>query len=162
MIRLSNRIIIGLLVYCTSAAICHADQSMPALIANHETKECATMFTGDECMSCSEPEGWEVLGNAYSGKCPKNYTVREKEVPGVCKGMETPFCCTVMHSGFKGDCTNVVVNEKERTCAFVENLKKCKQLPQGWEKAKNQGLWGTVCPSIDYEWLNSNLNCGKE
>ena len=37
----------------------YAEPSMPVIVANHELKECATMFTGDDCMTCRPPEGWE-------------------------------------------------------------------------------------------------------
>jgi hypothetical protein len=134
---------------------------MPALIVNNASRQCASMFTGDECMSCRPPKGWERVGTAYQGKCPQGYTMLKKAVSGVCQGHKTPFCCTVNHSGANGDCQDVVVNDAQRQCAFMEDITQCENLPNGWEKAEPQDFWGTVCPSLDYEWRKDTLTCGQ-
>jgi len=36
---------------------------MPLLmIVNNDSMECATFLPGDECMDCSPPAGWDILG----------------------------------------------------------------------------------------------------
>ena len=131
----------------------------PVLVANHDTKECGQMFAGDECMDCFPLEGWEVLGNAYDVACPAGYTEVE-EIPYRCESFKVPFCCSEGHSGAPGDCDDLVVNDREKTCAFVGKIEGC-TLPNRWE-SRPAGLearsW--VCPA-NYEWVG-DLDCLTE
>jgi hypothetical protein len=61
-------------------------------VVNHETKECATIFGGDECMDCLPPEGWGVLGWSYEVKIPADYTLTQ--VKEICNLFKNEFCCT--------------------------------------------------------------------
>ena len=72
---------------------------------------------------------------------------------------KSQFCCTVQHSGSRGDCEDVVVNDVEQKCAFVQDISRCGNLPQNWEQAEETESWGRICPSFDYEWLENPLNC---
>ncbi|HRY63332.1 MAG TPA: hypothetical protein P5267_01885 [Patescibacteria group bacterium] len=121
---------------------------------NEQTKECSEFFTSDECIDCQFPSGWQIIEES---QCPTGY--KEIKKNSVCLPKKDSFCCTVQHSGANGDCEDVVVNEVEQKCAFVEDINKCGKLPQNWKQAEETKFWGKACPSLDYEWLNSPLNC---
>jgi len=114
----------------------------PELIVNHETKQCAEFVSGDECVYCSPPEGWEILGGLEEAECPEGYTT--VEIQAVCQAAKNDFCCTEGHSGAPGDCEDVVINEAAGQCAFVEDINDCPALPGGWEKH------GADCPYYDW------------
>jgi hypothetical protein len=114
----------------------------PELAVNHETKECAEFWGGDECVRCSVPEGWEILGQTYEAECPADYDM--VEITPECWAAKEPFCCTEGHSGLAGDCDDVVINRPARQCAFVEDIDDCPALPLGW------GRHGEDCPYHDW------------
>jgi len=123
----------------------------PQLVVNHESKQCAEFVAGDECVSCSPPAGWEVLGNQWETECPAGYT--QVEIVPVCTPHKVTFCCTEGHSGAPGDCEDVVINESAEQCAFVEDIDACPALPGGWEKH------GADCPY--YDWAE-DIPCLEE
>jgi hypothetical protein len=131
-----------------------ASQAMPRYAINEQTKECSEFFMGDECMSCTPPEGWEIIEEF---QCPDDYN--EIEENSVCRPYKSSFCCTVSHSGANGYCKDTVVNDIEKKCAFVENISECTKLPAEWKRADEIMFWGRVCPSLDYEWLEDPLDC---
>lgn len=45
----------------------------PEIAVNDETRQCAQVMRGDECMNCYLPEGWEVLGLYPDEPCPDGY-----------------------------------------------------------------------------------------
>lgn len=147
----------GLLFFLLGQSVL-ASIAPPQLVVNHETKECAIFYAGDECVSCSPAGGWEIVDS--SSECPSDYTaIGELSFEYyVCEGRKTQFCCTVNHSGVPGDCENVVVNHSEKKCAFVEDINKCEKLPAGWESAEFDLFWGQVCPSLEYEWID-DIKC---
>ncbi len=132
-----------------------ASQALPRYRINEQTKECSEFFMGDECVSCNIPEGWETIEEF---QCPNGYN--EIQADSVCMPRKDPFCCTVQHSGAAGDCEDVVVNDIEQKCAFVEDINKCAKLPTNWKQAEDViEFWGKVCPSLEYEWLEETLDC---
>ena len=116
----------------------------PELMVNHESKQCAEYWAGDECMSCSAPAGWEILGVSPEAQCPDGYAQVDIEL--TCTPHKVDFCCTEGHSGAAGDCDDVVINKAKGRCAFVEDINECPALPRGWEK------YGEECPF--YEWAD--------
>lgn len=72
---------------------------------------------------------------------------------------KSEFCCTIGHSGSRGDCEDVVVNYIKQKCAFVKDINKCGKLPQDWKQAEETELEGRICPSLDFEWLDDALDC---
>ena len=90
-------------------------------------------------------------------QCPTGYKKIQKN--SVCTPRKDSFCCTVQHSGASGDCEDVVVNDVEQKCAFVEDINACGILPENWNQAEEIEFWGKVCPSWEYEWLEEKLNC---
>jgi len=40
---------------------------------NEDTQQCAKVILGDECMTCTLPEGWEILGYYLNVSCPAGY-----------------------------------------------------------------------------------------
>jgi hypothetical protein len=125
----------------------------PMRAVNHETRECGQFFGGDECMDCFPPEGWEVLGAAYSESCPEGYT-EVGDLDYTCQGFRIDRCCTEGHSGAPGDCEHMVVNDKKKQCAFVEDIQAC-ALPKGWnKKPETTDLYNWVCPE-NFKWLES-------
>ncbi len=131
-----------------------ASQAMPRYGVNEVTKECAEFFIGDECTRCSLPADWSQIAGF---SCPDGY--KEVKEDSVCVPAKSEFCCTVQHSGGNGDCKNVVVNETEKKCAFVEDISKCRPLPKGWRQADDLTGRGSICPSADYVWLEDELSC---
>jgi hypothetical protein len=108
----------------------------PLTVVNHDTKECAQIFGGDECMDCFPPEGWEILGVSSEFECPEGYTVIDK-LDYTCQGFKSQFCCSEGHSGAHGGCQDMVVDDKAKQCAFVEDITNC-ALPKGWNKRPDE------------------------
>ncbi len=131
-----------------------ASMAMPRYGINEQTKECSEFFMGDECVGCTFPDGWQMIEES---QCPTGY--KEIQKNSVCTPRKNSFCCTVQHSGASGDCEDVVVNDIEQKCAFVEDINECGKLPQNWEQAEETEFWGRICPSLEYEWLEDPLNC---
>ncbi|MBU2099756.1 hypothetical protein KKB11_00820, partial [Candidatus Micrarchaeota archaeon] len=129
-------------------------------IVNHKTKQCLNTlgkFMEDECTICSI-EGlnseWQQLDSF--NKCPTEYELIELEAVGanyICQPLKGPFCCTIGHSGSAGDCKDLIINNKEKKCAFLENdTTKCYP-PKDWEKSSE------LCP-IEYKWIEDQ--CSKK
>lgn len=117
------------------------------LIVNNESMQCARFLPGDECMDCTPPEGWKILGPYVS--CPENY--RLVTVSGNCSGFENEHCCTQGHSGASGDCRNLARNDLTKQCAFFKDSSSS-ELPAGWKKlSANDPSVNWVCPS-GYTW----------
>ena len=116
-------------------------------IVNNDTMQCASFLPGDECMDCTPPDGWEILG-PY-GPCPEDYTL--VTVRSNCQGFENERCCTKWHSGASGDCQNLVKNDLTRECAFVDDAAN-RTLLSGWMKMpENASSSSWLCPH-DYNW----------
>jgi len=130
-----------------------ASMAMPRYGVNKQTKECSEFFMGDECVHCTFPDGWQMIKES---QCPTGYKEVQKNL--VCTSNKNFFCCSVGHSGANGDCEDVVVNDIEQKCAFVEDINECEKLPENWIQAEKTEF-GRVCPSWEYEWLNESLYC---
>jgi len=74
----------------------------PEVAVNHQTKQCATVMRGDECVICEVPLGWEIIGRAPEAQCPAGYEEIDLELE--CKGARELRCCLPGHSGGQGDC----------------------------------------------------------
>jgi hypothetical protein len=122
----------------------------PVIVVNDDTQQCATMFAGDECTDCFPPEGWVSLGP--EGQCPAGYTMIDN-VDYTCQHFKAQFCCSEGHSGAPGDCTDLVVDDKGKQCAFVADIQGC-GLPKGWAtKPARVEARDWVCPA-EYEWID--------
>jgi hypothetical protein len=73
------------------------------VIVNHETRQCAIVILGDECVNCMVPEGWVELGRQGAVDCPDGY--EEVHLKLECTGIAAFRCCLPGHSGGRGDCT---------------------------------------------------------
>ncbi|MFH1664119.1 MAG: hypothetical protein ABH986_04915 [archaeon] len=133
--------------------------ALPTMV-NNETMQCLDTlgkFGGDECTICSIEglgQEWEQLNSI--NECPPEYEFVKLEAIGaeyVCKASKDAFCCTIRHSGSGGDCKNLIINNKEKKCAFLEdNTTKCYP-PKDWEKSSE------LCP-IEYKWIENQ--CSKK
>lgn len=94
------------ILFVILAALASAAPLPQQMIVNNDSMLCARFLPGDECMDCTPPVGWEVLGT-YSS-CPEGY--RLVTVNGNCKGLEQEHCCTEKQTGALGDCRNMVKN----------------------------------------------------
>jgi hypothetical protein len=123
------------------------------MIVNHETKQCATMFPGDECVYATLPDGWVSLGWEGSAECPAGY--EEVELQVEYRGIKDQHCCSEWGSGAPGDCDDLVISRRNRQCAFVEDIEGC-NLSSRWEKKpEKEGYW--ECPG-EYSWVD-DLEC---
>jgi hypothetical protein len=132
----------------------------PLRVVNHQTKECGEIFGGDECMDCFPPEGWESLGFSSEVPCPAGYTVVDN-VEYTCQGFKVQFCCSEGHSGAPGNCQDLVVNDRKKQCAFVDDIQTC-ALPEPWTKKPDSVTareW--ACPAA-YTWLDALQCAGQE
>ena len=150
----------GLVLFLACFPFFRADLSAapvpPLRVVNHETKECGETFGGDECMDCFPPEGWESLGYAMSVPCPEGYTVVDN-VEYTCQGFKIDRCCSEGHSGAAGDCEDLLITDKEKQCAFVDDVQSC-ALPEGWtSKPAATAAREWLCPA-GYQWLET-LSC---
>ena len=139
-------------------SLVHASQAPPVQIVNDESRECATFIGGDECRRCSIPDGWRTL--SPNATCPEGYTTNAS-VDYSCEPLESAFCCSQYHSGSAGDCEDLVINDAMDTCAFVEDITDCPDLPDGWAEAELMEGIGKVCPE-DYTWQDEQVNCVEE
>ncbi len=57
----------------------------PEVAVNHTTRQCANVMRGDECVICTLPEGWEILGRSPEVECPQGY--EEIQLKLECKGI---------------------------------------------------------------------------
>ena len=123
------------------------------VVVNHETRQCALIFGGDECMDCFPPEGWEVLGYYPDVLCPEGYEeVSDLEID--CRHFQNDHCCTEGHSGASGDCENMVINSHQELCAFIENAAEA-ELPSGWKaRPGNTPLQEWLCPYGLEGWVS--------
>lgn len=126
---------------------------------NRMTGECYSAFGGDECYSCEVPEeglpqGWEL---SKDSKCP-NWCemLSAEEAPELqeCGPLKSSFCCTEAHSGRGGDCEDMVINDLENKCAFVEDINNCETLPTDWRSREEK----EIC-AINYTWMSETLEC---
>jgi len=121
------------------------------MIVNNDSMQCARFMPGDECMDCTPPEGWEILGPYTS--CPESHTL--VTVNGNCKGFEREHCCTEKHTGASGDCTNLIKNDLTKECAFETNASNGSTI-DGWQRMpENATASSWVCP-LDYKWTARN------
>lgn len=131
----------------------------PKLVVNHDLKQCAEIFAGDECMDCFAPAGWEDLGFSSDAVCPADYSWVELETE--CQPFKTVFCCTQGHSGAHGDCEDMIINRLARKCAFVEDVNTC-NLPARWyAKPENVANRDWECPYDSFDW-EEDIQCEAE
>jgi hypothetical protein len=90
-------VILGLLSFYTATRVTAAP-SPPSDVVNHATKECAQIWTGDECRTCRPATGWEVL----IGRCPDGYTVLDHPAPTDCALNASSYCCGTVNSEWIG------------------------------------------------------------
>lgn len=64
-----------------------AEPSEPASVVNHKTKECAMIWTGDECQTCVPTGDWKIL----NGNCPEGYVQLNDYVPNACTYSGNPI-----------------------------------------------------------------------
>ena len=129
-IRRSLLLVLIIMLFCSAAEGIAAAPVPPELAVNHESKQCAEFWGGDECVVCSLPAGWESLGGLWEAECPADYTM--VEIRPTCRAGKIAFCCSEGHSGAPGDCEDVVINKRAEQCAFVEDIGECPALLQGW------------------------------
>lgn len=127
-----------------------ATPTPPVIVVNHSTRQCAEVIQGDDCHWCEQLEGWEVLGDSGRTTCPDGYEdLGFQGMTGTCRGYKSQFCCA--DSGHHGDCEDLVINEAEHLCAFVEEISGC-ALPAGWTSAGDTTQWSGRCP-YENQWV---------
>jgi hypothetical protein len=141
-VRKSLLLVLIIMLFFVASEATAAAPVPPELAVNHESKQCAEFWGGDECVVCSLPEGWESLGGLWEAECPTDYAT--VEIKSTCWAAKITFCCSEGHSGAPGDCEDVVINKRAEQCAFVEDIGECPALPDGW------GKHGEDCPYYDW------------
>ena len=141
-VRKSLPLVLVIMLFIVANEATVAAPAPPELAVNHESKQCAEFWGGDECVVCSLPAGWESLGGLWEAECPADYTT--VEIKPTCRAGKIARCCSEGHSGAPGDCEDVVINRRAEQCAFVEDIAQCPALPHGWEKH------GQDCPYYDW------------
>ncbi len=142
-------LVMALLLLLPSGAAL-ATPTPPYVFVNHATKECAVHIHGDDCSWCEPPEGWLTLGEQGQAQCPAGYT-RVENLQFNCERYKNQFCCS--GGPHRGNCEDMVVNDSQSQCAFVENIAGC-VLPAGWAgRPANVKEWNWNCP-FNYSWGN--------
>lgn len=127
-----------------------ATPTLPVIVVNHSTRQCAEVIQGDDCGWCEPLEGWEVLGYSSGTTCPDGYEdLGYQGMTGECRAYKSQFCCS--SHAHHGDCEDLVINESEHLCAFVEEIEGC-TLPEGWASAGDTTQWSGRCP-YEYQWV---------
>ena len=163
MIRTRQTLGVGLIavfLVTTAVTVVTAAPVPPLLVVNHDARQCAEIPGGDECMDCFPPSGWEILGQSSQNECPQGYaTVHDLDYS--CQGFKNQRCCTEGHSGAHGTCDEMVVNNRQERCAFVETLENC-TLRKNWEsKPADLRAVEWSCPAA-YEWVDDSLACAAD
>jgi len=141
-----------IVVFFVSGLTLLAAPMPPQHVVNHTTKECATILGGDECMDCYPPEGWQVVDGG-EGWCPEGFAPIQ-HLGERCEPLKDRFCCTEGHSGVHGDCEDLVLHEKRKQCAFVDDIH-TGELPEGWgQRPEDLVAYRWSCP-VDYEWVST-------
>jgi hypothetical protein len=112
-------------------------------VVNHKTHQCAQITPGDECGDVVLPLDWEYLDPSQGEKCPDGYQM--VELRPAWSHFKVQHCCMEGHSGSSGDCQDVIIDQDERQCAFVDDLRQCTSLPEGWQ------IWSQNCPA-GFSW----------
>jgi hypothetical protein len=132
-------------VLAASVSPAAATPTAPVTIVNHTTKQCAEVIQGDDCHWCDLVAGWEILGPSGQAGCPPGYAdLGYQGMSGQCRAYKSQFCCTSPQH--HGDCSDLVVNEALKQCAFVEEISGC-ILPEGWTSAGDTTQWQGRCPT---------------
>ena len=134
----------------TVASPVGATPTPPVIVVNHSTGQCAEVIQGDDCHWCEPLEGWEVIGYSREATCPDGYeNLGSQGMTGRCRGYKIQFCCS--NYAHHGDCEDLIINESEQLCAFVEEIRGC-ALPEGWTSADDTTQWSGRCP-YGNEWV---------
>jgi len=132
-----------------------ATPTPPVLVVNHGTGQCAEVIQGDDCHWCEPLEGWEVVGYSSDAECPDGYEeLGFQGMTGDCRAYKSQFCCS--DGAHHGDCEDLVINESEQQCAFVEEIRGC-TLPLGWVSADDTTRWFGRCP-LGNRWV-ADITC---
>jgi hypothetical protein len=142
-----------LLLLLLSYTLSSAAPMPPSPVVNHQTHQCAVIVPGDECGDVILPSGWEYLDEAAGEVCPEGYATIELHPEWA--HFKVPHCCMEGHSGVSGDCQDVVIDQSNRRCAFVEDIQNCQGLPDSWE------AWGENCPT-KFEWVDDVTCTGDQ
>jgi hypothetical protein len=150
---------LALALFFALAGPVFATPTPPLVVVNHDTKECAEIFGGDECKLCYAPIGWEELGYQGRAQCPKEYAIVKIKERN-CIPVQSEFCCILGSSGTGGDCESLIINDRTEQCAFVDDLATC-ILPGKWRARPAEtesDRWR--CPWT-YQWVR-NVDCSGE
>jgi len=83
-----------------------AAPSEPAKVVNHKTKECAMIWTGDECQTCVPTGDWEIL----NGNCPEGYVQLNDYVPNSCTYSGDPISmCDYVKEKYRAKDPNTII-----------------------------------------------------
>jgi hypothetical protein len=133
--------------------VAYAAPMPPRTLINHKTHQCAQITPGDECGDVILPPDWQYLDTSAGEKCPDDYKLVDLQLKWM--HFKSQLCCSEGHSGSRGDCQDVVTQPTKRQCAFVEDIQKCPNLPEGWK------AWGQNCPN-DFYWTSEVVCTGNE
>lgn len=140
---MSRALLFGILLL----SMAFAAPAPPQIMINNATRECADFVAGDECVRCEPPPGWAALGYGIT-ECPKGYA--RTDAASVCSPLRAQFCCSEGHSGAPGNCSDMVVDDATKRCAFDDGI--C-YVPDNWKRGK------MLCPS-GYGWADNP--CGPD
>ena len=108
-VRYSLPLVLIIMLFLVASEATAAAPLPPELVVNHESKQCAEFWGGDECLVCSLPEGWESLGAVWEAECLADYAT--VEIKPTCWAAKITFCCSEGHSGAPEDREDVVINK---------------------------------------------------
>ncbi len=148
-----------LLLLAMPGQVSYATPTPLYILVNDTTKQCYVSIMGDECMWCEPPVGWRIYGPGSESygptPCPEGYTKIENFELN-CRRSKSRECCGVFAA--RGDCTDMVVNDTLKECAFVKDINAC-ILPPGWSARPTQVLVASwICHSDTYKWVD-NVTC---
>ena len=78
-------------IFCNLEGVVIGAPMPPEIAVNDQTRQCAQVMRGDECMNCYLPEGWEVLGLYPDMPCPDGYKMIDLDLDCV-----TDYACREM------------------------------------------------------------------
>ena len=146
-------LLLSILLLLILNSMTYAAPMPPRPVINHQSRECAEIVPGGECGDVVLPPGWEYLDPDKGEQCPANYAFVELSPDWI--HFKVSFCCTAGHSGASGDCEDVVVHQSDQQCAFVDDVRECASLPDGWEAS------GEDCPA-EFEWVADVVCTGSD
>lgn len=97
----------------------------PTIVVNNHTQECGWFWPSGSCHTCVlTSTDWSI--HDEDGGCPDGFSFIGEDVPMNCTyAQDTQHCCIDVVGESRGECTNLLIHDKEKLCTFVDDITTC-------------------------------------